>query len=56
MPAYSISWFQYDLDMREIVNKYDFGKDGDYEDITIRGQTVYVIRSDGQIFEVKNFD
>ena len=38
------------------MNKYDFGKDGDYEDITIRGQTVYVIRSDGQIFEVKNFD
>jgi uncharacterized protein YjiK len=44
------------LDKREIVNKYDFGNSGDYEDVAIVGQIVYVIRSDGRIFKIENFD
>lgn len=43
------------LDKEEIVSKYDFGKDGDYEDIALVGQTAYVIRNDGRIFGVENF-
>jgi len=39
----------------EIAFKYNFGKKGDYEDIAVIGQTAYVLRSDGHIFEVENF-
>jgi uncharacterized protein YjiK len=44
------------LDNREVINKYNFGNDGDYEDIAIVDKTTFVIRSDGNIFEVENFD
>lgn len=43
-------------DNNEIVDKYDFGKQGDYEDIAVIGHTAYVLRSDGHIFEVENFN
>jgi hypothetical protein len=33
----------------------NFGADGDYEDLARVGQTVYVLRSDGCLFEVINF-
>lgn len=36
------------------ISKHDFGKDGDYEDITITGNTAYVLRNDGRIFRIKN--
>ena len=48
--------YVYNLDKKEIESEYDFGKDGDYEGITLSGQTAYVIRSDGNIFEVESFD
>jgi uncharacterized protein YjiK len=48
--------YVFDLDKKEIVNKYSFGSDGDYEDIAVIDKTVYMLRSDGQIFEVKNFE
>lgn len=38
------------------ISKYDFGKDGDYEDITIAGNTAYVLRNDGRIFRIKNLE
>jgi len=44
------------LDKNEVVSKYDFGKDGDYEDIAIVDKTAYVIRNDGKIFRIKNFE
>ena len=44
------------LEDGKIADKYDFGKSGDYEGITLVGQTAYVLRSDGHIFEVRNFD
>ena len=43
------------VDKNEIADKYNFGKKGDYEDIAVIGQTAYVLRSDGHIFEVENF-
>lgn len=43
------------LEKEEIINKYDFGDDGDYEDITIVDKTAYILRNNGTIFRVKNF-
>lgn len=37
------------------ISKYKFGKDGDYEDITIVDKTAYVLRNNGQIYKVENF-
>lgn len=38
------------------ISEYKFGKKGDYEDIAIVGKTAYVLRNDGQIFRVKDFN
>jgi uncharacterized protein YjiK len=46
----------FDLDKKEIVNNYKFGESGDYEDIAVVGKTVYLLKSDGKIFEVEEFD
>jgi uncharacterized protein YjiK len=43
------------LDKEEVVEKYDFGKDADYEDIAIIENTAFVLRNDGQIFKVEDF-
>lgn len=48
--------YVFNLDRKEIVDKYNFGWDGDYEDIAVTGKTVYMLRSDGNIFEIENFD
>jgi uncharacterized protein YjiK len=48
--------YVFNLNKKEIVNKYNFGKNGDYEDIAVVGKTVYILRSDGKIFEVEEFD
>jgi uncharacterized protein YjiK len=45
-----------DVNSKEIESKFRFGSDGDYEDIAVAGKTVFVLRSDGHIFEVNNFD
>ncbi|MBN1157798.1 MAG: SdiA-regulated domain-containing protein [Bacteroidales bacterium] len=48
--------YTYDLGEKDIVTEYDFGKNDDFEDIALVDQTVYVIRSDGRIYEIKDFD
>lgn len=48
--------FVLDFGNKKILEKYRFGKDGDFEDIAVVDQTVYVLRSDGHIFEIENFD
>ena len=48
--------FFYHMDERRIIKSVDFGKDADYEDIAIYGDVAWVLRSDGKIFELKNFD
>ncbi|MGM5469712.1 SdiA-regulated domain-containing protein [Flavobacteriaceae bacterium LMO-SS05] len=47
--------FIYDLKNKTIIRTISFGKDGDYEDVAIAGKTAYVVRSDGTLFEVKNY-
>jgi len=46
--------YVFNLAEKEIENKFIFGKDGDYEDIAVAGQTAYVVRSDGHIFRIEN--
>jgi len=48
--------FFYDLNTGQIIRKIDFGFKGDYEGITRLNTTLYVLRSDGTITEIKNFN
>ena len=43
------------LEQEKIVKKYDFGEDGDYEDIVVMGKTAYVLRNNGHIYRIGNF-
>lgn len=47
--------FIYDLDKKKLVNELPFADDGDYEGITINNQDIYVLRSDGNIFELNGY-
>ncbi len=46
--------YKIDIASGEVIEKYDFGKNGDYEGIAIYNDTVFVTRSNGTIYEVKN--
>lgn len=45
----------YGFEQEKVLTKAEFGKDGDYEDISIVKNTAYVLKSNGHIFRVKNF-
>lgn len=47
--------FIYDLNSSQIIKKIAFGDKGDYEGIALVDSTAYVLRSDGVLFEVRNF-
>ena len=44
--------FFFDLDNGNVIRKLPFGKRGDYEDVQVAGDTAYVLRSDGLLFEL----
>jgi len=46
----------FDTQKGEVISKFDFGKNGDYEDVAIVKDDAYVLRSDGTLFEVRNFE
>lgn len=46
----------YDTNFDEITNTIRFHKKGDYEDIAAIGQNLYVLRSDGTIFEIIDYN
>lgn len=48
--------FIYDILKNEIKNQFDFHLDGDYEDIVRVGKTFYILRSDGKLFEISDFE
>lgn len=47
--------FIYDIRKHEIKKQYRFNLDGDYEGITRVGKTMYVLRSDGVLFEISDY-
>jgi hypothetical protein len=47
--------FLYDMINDRIRAEYPFSGDGDYEDIARVDSTIYILRSDGKIFEIRNF-
>ena len=48
--------FIYDLNKKSIEKTIFFGKNNDYEDVTYNGNSAYALRSDGTIFEIKNYN
>lgn len=47
--------FIYDVKSKKLGAEVPFSADGDYEGLTVVGNTMYVLRSDGQLTEVKNY-
>lgn len=47
--------FVYDLNKKLVEKIIPFAKNGDYEDVAIKGNAAFVLRSDGTIFEVQNY-
>ncbi len=47
--------FIYSASENKIIHQYRFNMDGDYEGIAKVGTTMYVLRSDGVLFEIENF-
>ncbi len=47
--------FFYDLSQKKLVRKFTFADDDDYEDLVRVGKDMYVVVSDGTIFEIKDF-
>lgn len=43
--------FIYDFEEKDITHSIAFGKPGDYEGVELVGDTVYVLRSDGDLFK-----
>lgn len=48
--------FIYDWKANEIKKEYTFHMDGDYEGITRVNKTIYVLRSDGTLFEIEDYE
>ncbi|HEX8516338.1 MAG TPA: hypothetical protein VF868_09080 [Bacteroidia bacterium] len=47
--------FVYDLLKKEITGQHGFTIDGDYEGIALVGKVIYVLRSDGTLFEIADY-
>lgn len=48
--------FIYDLNSGQIISRMDYGYKGDYEGIARVDSTLYILRSDGEISEIQNFN
>ncbi|AEA42642.1 SdiA-regulated domain-containing protein [Fluviicola taffensis] len=47
--------FIYDLSTQKVIRKIDFAGPGDYEGIAPVGKDLYILRSDGELFQIQNF-
>ncbi|MBN2703014.1 MAG: SdiA-regulated domain-containing protein [Pontiellaceae bacterium] len=47
--------FVYNLKTRTITKRFQFGGNGDYEGLAMVDDTVYVLRADGMLFEIKGY-
>ncbi len=48
--------FIYDLSQKAIVDEHVFGRNGDYEGVEYVDKTLYVMRSDGELYEMQPTD
>ena len=48
--------FIYDAIKNKIKTQYNFNTDGDYEEIARVSNTLYILRSDGTLFEISNYE
>jgi uncharacterized protein YjiK len=48
--------FMYNISNEKITNQKSFHKKGDYEGIARVDKTIYVLRSDGTLFEIRDFE
>ncbi len=46
----------FNINRKEILRKFEFAKDGDYEDLVRVDDKIYIIESNGSIFEINDFD
>src|SRR6476659_5367872 len=46
----------FNINRKEILRKFEFAKDGDYEDLVRVDDKIYIVESNGTIFEIDNFD
>lgn len=49
-------FYIYDIVSNEIVQKIPFGEPGDYEGVARVEKSIYILRSDGELFEIRNFE
>lgn len=47
--------FIFDLESKEITARHRFRNKGDFEGVEILGETAYVLRSDGDVYEILNY-
>lgn len=47
--------YYYDLAKEKIIKEYVFAEDGDYEDIVRVGEDIYIVKSNGTIYQINNF-
>ncbi|MEO0468291.1 MAG: SdiA-regulated domain-containing protein [Bacteroidota bacterium] len=47
--------FVFDLPRGEVIDRYRIRKDGDYEGVEIVDDVLYILRSDGRVYEVSDF-
>lgn len=48
--------FFYDMKEKRLLKRVAFGKDADYEDLALAGNIMYVLRSNGTIYQLENFE
>ncbi|MFI5170959.1 MAG: hypothetical protein ACHQFW_01135 [Chitinophagales bacterium] len=48
--------FIYNISRNKIQDQYTFNIDGDYEGITRVDNTIYILQSDGVLYEISNYD
>lgn len=48
--------FFYDLKEKRLLKRVAFATDADFEDLALAGDVMYVLRSNGTIYQLKNFD
>lgn len=48
--------YYYNLKEEKIVKEFEFGKPDDYEDLAVVGKDVYIVKSNGTLIQIKNFE